>query len=179
MAFVVEDGTGLADSNSYLTVEELDAYWADVGVQLTIEGASAPELLAAKQAACVASTRYVELRWADRFRGYRANCLDQSLAWPRLCAYDNEGHLLEGVPRLLKFGVAEYARRVFDGNALTPVPTGQDATGLVITSTKRKAGPLEVVTAYMPSRPESWVPLPAGDHYLRQLVYDFGGAARA
>ena len=54
MAFVTEDGTGLAEANSYVSVAEADAYHADRGNAAWIGEDSA------KQSALIKATDYLE-----------------------------------------------------------------------------------------------------------------------
>lgn len=100
MAFIVEDGTGVAGANAYMTVAELDAYWADRGV--TLDGD--------KEAAIIVATQYVDgsFRWKGAIV-----FADQSLDWPRVGVVDDEGRAVDSmsIPDRLKFAVAEYAQR--------------------------------------------------------------------
>ena len=84
MPFTVEDGTGVALANSYLTVAEADAYHDDRG-HTTWTGTDA-----VKQAALIAATDYIETnyRWGT---GYKASD-DQGLSWPRSSAIDRHGY---------------------------------------------------------------------------------------
>ncbi|AEP08893.1 DnaT-like ssDNA-binding protein [Micavibrio aeruginosavorus] len=76
MAFVVEDGTGLPDANSYASVAEADAYHTDRG------NAAWTGSNSVKQAALVRATDYVEQAYAGRWKGC-ALTEEQALSFPR------------------------------------------------------------------------------------------------
>ena len=119
MAFTVEDGTGLDNSNAYLTVQEWTDHHVDRGVAAASDGTWSPDNI---QAGIVQATDYVEKRFGKRFRGWKRS-RSQSLEWPRLDAYDDDDHTLEPVPTLLKRGVAEYALLALQlERNLAPVP---------------------------------------------------------
>lgn len=101
MAFVVEDGTGLSNSNAYVSVAEADAYFLEstnrwIGTDLS------------KQKALVRATRAIDLLGAGKFRGVKL-LSTQALAWPRDEAYDGDGFKLTGIPNYLKYAVFEAA----------------------------------------------------------------------
>lgn len=77
MAFVVEDGSGKADANSYSSVADADAYFS-------LRGNSAWAALntAAKEAALVLATDYIEATYRSAWLGYRISAT-QALSWPR------------------------------------------------------------------------------------------------
>lgn len=83
MAFVVEDGTGLANANSGASVAEADEYFTDRGIT---DWTGTNDV---KQAALIRATDYIEMRWAGRWR-YTMEFPDtpQALAFPRL---DDDG----------------------------------------------------------------------------------------
>jgi len=105
MAFTVEDGTGVADANAYITVAFADDHHSDRG------NAVWTGLDSVKQVAIVKATDYVDKRFGPKFRGFKES-KSQGLEWPRLSAFDNDDYLFNGlddVPRQLKKAVAEYA----------------------------------------------------------------------
>ena len=75
---VVEDGTGVANANSYASVEQLQQYAADHGYTLPIIDNDVVVLL-------YKAMQYIELR-ENVFIGYRASPV-QALSWPRKLAY--------------------------------------------------------------------------------------------
>lgn len=78
MAFVVEDGTGIASATSYISEDVLEAYADDRGVALT----SSDNV----EAALIRATSYID-GYRARFPGQRAFGRAQGLEWPRIGAY--------------------------------------------------------------------------------------------
>lgn len=103
MATIVqEDGTGKANSNSYLTEAELTTYATDRG--LTLTGTAAVLL--------IQSMDYVELQ---PFRGYKASDA-QALQWPRMNAYKDGYYIAsDTIPEILKAAQAEVALTIDAG----------------------------------------------------------------
>lgn len=130
MAFVVEDGTGLANATAYVAVADLDAYWTEQGVDLS--SYTDPQ----KQGAIRNATVWVD---SFRFRGVIKD-LDQALLWPRQSVYDDEArHYAENaVPQRVKDAVCEVARHQLEA---------EDDEKLRATRADRvrreKAGPVE------------------------------------
>lgn len=170
MAFTVEDGTGVADANAYITVAFADGYFSDRGVTAWTG------IDAVKQAAIIKATDYIETRWGDRFLG-SPEFLDprQPLSFPRLYLYDKAGQAVEGIPDNLQKATAEYALRALSGE-LMPDPT-TDATGAMVIGNRQKVGPIETEVTYAASMGVGALkPYPAADRLLSQYV---GAGARA
>lgn len=157
MAFVLEDGTGISNANSYANEAELDAYLDDRGV--TKPAGNIDALL-------VRATDYIEMRWGAKFAGTKL-VSTQRLSFPR-------GDLDEypGVPECLKNATIEYAVRAASGS-LAPDPVF-DTTGRRATKTKRKVGPIETETQYAENGAGAIAPLfrpyPLADSLLRPLL---------
>jgi hypothetical protein len=161
MAFVVEDGTGLANANAYCTPTEMRAYWTDRGVTF----AQADSLL---QVAIILGTDYIENRHKLNFKGL-PQFDGQRLAFPRLCIYDHTGKAYVGVPEPLKFATAEYAKRALSTTPLVPDPT----LGLPVI--REKVGPIE--TEFLPGATPIYQPYPTADSLLKDLLYAAGSYA--
>lgn len=83
----VEDGTGLADADAFVSVADCDAYHdARATTAWTDEPSSPPE---AKEAAIRRATAWLSNSFA--WKGTRLNGRDQALAWPREDVEDAEG----------------------------------------------------------------------------------------
>jgi hypothetical protein len=142
MAFTPEDGTGLVNSNAYITLEYADSYHEDRG------HASWGELDDdVKQACIVRATDYIDKRFAKKFLGTRQDNR-QGLEWPRFSAVDDDGWLLEDVPVNIQKATAEYALRAavyseLAPDPLLPVPT-QDFTGDTLPEISTTGGPGDV-----------------------------------
>lgn len=119
MAFKAEDGTGLADSNSYVSVTDADAYFADRN-----NAAWAAALTANKQYALIRATQAVDEYGGTNFLGYKSSST-QALEWPRTDAEDAYGYTLTGVPKAVKTATCEAASlELGTAGILTPVITG-------------------------------------------------------
>jgi hypothetical protein len=98
----VENGTGLANADSYVSVEEADAYHASRGNVLW-----ADILPAQKEVLLRRATDYITYIFGRSFIGVRA-VSGQSLAWPRISINDINLYSL-GVPREIREATAELA----------------------------------------------------------------------
>lgn len=76
MALIVEDGTGKADAESYISVADADTYHTARG-NTAWTGATA-----VKEAALRRATDYLEDVYAARWKGERGDAA-QALSWPR------------------------------------------------------------------------------------------------
>lgn len=183
MAFTVEDGTGLDNANSYVTLAYVNEYHADRGNDLWA-GTDVK-----KQQAIIRATDYVEKRFSTMFKGVKQS-RSQALSWPRFNAVDNSGHLFseeDNIPRKLKMAIAEYALRALKQGELSPdpglpvagqsndssiTPPAQNLQGRVV-SVNKKLGPISTSTNYQPlaDYDESWMlpAYPAADMMLREL----------
>jgi len=132
MSLIVETGAGLTNAESYISVADTDAYWADVGNALW-DALTETE----KEQALRRATRFMawiyRVKWAGR-RTAQAQALD----WPRynvlvedLPVPSNE------VPLTVRQACAELAIRAAAGPLLEDVDTGSSQIK------KDKTGPLE------------------------------------
>jgi hypothetical protein len=101
--FIVEDGTGLDNSTSYVSIAEADDYAAFIGDMdwLVLS-------LVYKEYALMITTTFVDnlLSW----NGVLLN-QTQALNFPRKNLYDNQGRLIEGVPKAIKNAVLQLAMK--------------------------------------------------------------------
>ncbi|MBL8967951.1 MAG: hypothetical protein JNG85_13165 [Spirochaetaceae bacterium] len=98
---IVEDGTGLATAQSYVSVADCTTYHAARGNAAW--AAAATDSL--REQALVRATQALD---GKRFRGVRASAA-QALEWPRFDAFDDSLYALEGVPAKLKAATCEAA----------------------------------------------------------------------
>lgn len=107
MAIVVEDGTGVAGANSYVTAAEFDAWLAERGIN---------ENLHTIEEHVHKAMDYLE---AQNFIGVKAN-KDQSLQWPRHSAWiDNYPIDATEIPKQLKLAQFEIMLADHNGDGLT------------------------------------------------------------
>jgi hypothetical protein len=76
MALIVEDGTGLANSEAYISIADATAYLAARG------SGDAWDLIDDKEAALRKGADYMTQMYRPRWRGYRASSA-QAMDWPR------------------------------------------------------------------------------------------------
>lgn len=158
MAFVVEDGTGVSDANSYTDVAFADEYFNDRGIA-EWDGSNEE-----KQAALILATDYVELRFGRRWIGEMANPL-QGLSWPRVA----EGIPEDEVPVKLQRAVCEYAKRALTAQ-LAPDPE-VSAAGASVVTVREKVGPLEEQFQVLGhGSVKLFRPYPTADSLLQGLV---------
>jgi hypothetical protein len=92
--FVVEDGTGLDNATSYVTVAEADNYaeWSrnDEWLELSVED---------KEYSLIVATQFLDnmLSWQSQLLN-----VEQSLNWPRAEFKDRNGRTVTGVPDVIK-----------------------------------------------------------------------------
>lgn len=166
MAFIVEDGTGVADANSLCAVDFADSYFTDRG-NAAWTGADA-----AKQGALVRATDYVEQFFSARFKGNKAED-DQSLSWPRIYAGADDT-----VPVGVRKAIAEYALRALTAT-LAPDPT-TDASGRIIAAKTEKVGPIEESTTFIEGSSVQLIKnYPAADALLKPWLRSSNGLVRA
>lgn len=116
---IVEDGTGLSDANSYVSVEFADDYFSARGV-------SEWSAFENKEQILVKATDFIDsiFQWYGKkeFEG-------QALRFPRTELYDYEGLAVKGVPNCLKQAVCDAALLALNGNDLFLT---KDANGNVV-----------------------------------------------
>ena len=167
MAFVPEDGTGLAEANSYCAVAFADSYFADRGNALWAAATTGN-----KEVALIKATDYIEGRFGDRFVGDKATT-EQALQWPRI----NSDFASDVIPTNLKKATAEYAVRAL--SAVLAPDLAVDASGVITHATRKKVGPIETefakVTTGLGSSVMLFKPYPAADMLLKGLVVNVSG----
>ena len=104
MALVTEDGTGLADAESFASVATADTYFGDRGV-----AAWASLDVAAQEAALRLGTDYMEAQYGLLWAGERKTTT-QALSWPRVG--------WTGVPEAVQRACCELAIRASAGPLL-------------------------------------------------------------
>lgn len=131
MAVIVEDGTGLANANSFTTVAAANAYFSARGNAAW----DALDDVDDKAPALIRATDFMEQMFRDRWAGYRQT-LAQSLSWPRyevpIKDFGNgygfgRGYSFYGayypvnvVPALVANACAELALKIASGTELAP-----------------------------------------------------------
>jgi hypothetical protein len=176
MAFIVEDGTGIANATAYVDVAFVDSYHTD-RLNTAWTGLSDTAL---KQAAIIKATDYIDYRWD--FIGDRKKAFElQSLKWPRIGAWvrvDEKELLSNQVPLVVQYACAEYALLAVTLAPTVGVDLGElapaltvDETGGKIIAKREKVGPVEEETKFSGSFGLITLrPYPAADQWLRDVV---------
>ena len=117
---IVEDGTGLAGANAYVSIEFADKYFS-----ARKNEAWAGLDSAAKEAVIIKATDYLEAVYWGKWQGEKLKA-DQALAFPRRPF---------GMPAKFKFAVCELAIKANSGELLSDIER---------LTTKEKVGSIEV-----------------------------------
>ena len=117
MALTVEDGTGLAAAESYVSVADADTYHTAYGDPSAWSGATT----AAKETALREGARFLDVMFQSKWVGQRSN-EGQGLAWPRLDVTNYDGYELAStaIPVKLKDANAIIALAAVDGTDIYP-----------------------------------------------------------
>ncbi len=170
MAFIVEDGTGVANANTYMTDVEFKAYHADRGVSITASGGDI-------QKALVRAADYITQRFGGRFKGSEEFAA-QTMPFPRTELHDRRGDEVIGIPDKLKWAQAEYGQVALSAD-LWLEPT-VDATGSRISRVKEKVGPIESDITYSEGTGVSTIKkLPRADGWIEEYLKTRGTVVRA
>lgn len=147
MTLIVEDGSGLTNAESYLSVAEADAY-NDLFCNGTWTSATTDQ----KEVALREATRYVDARFHGRWKGRRSHQL-QALDWPRFNVVDADSFWIESdsIPKKLKDAVAQFALIAVAGEDLLP---DLDKPGN-IKKERLKAGSVEREIEYVGGRSQT------------------------
>lgn len=122
MALIVEDGTGIANAESYVSLEDADVYHSRRG---NTAWTTAPE--SAREAALLQATAYIDAAYT--FAG-GARTMTQALRWPRTW--------FVGLPPNLRVATMELALRALAG-PLLPDVSARTTTGQLI---EQQVGPI-------------------------------------
>lgn len=116
MSLIVEDGTGLATAQSYISVADASTYHTAHGNSAW--AAAATDAL--REAALVRATAAID--GLKAWKGYRSN-QTQALAWPRIGVVDTDGYEFDydDIPQKLKDALCEGALlELATAGSLTP-----------------------------------------------------------
>lgn len=176
---VVEDGTGLLNSNTYVTRAAATEYHR-LRDNVLWETASEND----QCAALIRATQYIDTRWV--FQGVELT-EGQALVFPRDEIYDAEGvDVGETVPIEIQHATFEYALVVLgDGTSTVDLsPTPSQSLEPSVTLQRDKVGDLETETRYQAgSGPRVTQAYPTADRIIKRSGYTTsaggsGGAIR-
>ena len=130
MAFIAEDGTGLIDSTSYVTVAYADDYFTYINYQSSwFEKATID-----RERSLMNGTQFLDAQYT--FIGTKS-AQTQNLEWPRTDAIDNNGFEITNIPKNLKQATCEAAFKTFAASLYTD-------TGVKGAVTKEKVDVIEI-----------------------------------
>jgi len=138
-SFVVEDGSGLATANSYLSLADAKIYYENYKADWVATWDALGS--AAQEEALRIGTQYMDNRYGGCWRG-TALVSTQALDWPRTGAYTDDDYAIpsDAVPAKLEYATAEMAyRQVIETDGIMPDITNPGG----IKRKKVKVGPLE------------------------------------
>ncbi len=140
--FVVEDGTGKTDANSYITETAADQYVENHSGDADWAGGSQAD----KEKALRLATQYIDNEYRGQFVGARANS-DQARAWPRAGGLEDNERIIESdeMPQVLLDATVEMALVSFGGTDLMPADTEFGT----IKKERNEVGPVEQEIEYM------------------------------
>ncbi len=166
MAFVVEDGTGLSNSNGYISDTFFTEYHTDRGRDLNDPDTAAAWTVAQINAATVVASDFIDSKFF--FVGLRL-LATQSMEWPRTNAFYNDGRIASGVPVEIEECVAELALKQLSGE-IAPDPEYSD-TNTPVTQLRQKVGPIEEETHFGDGgNPISFRAYPFAEEKMKELV---------
>jgi hypothetical protein len=165
MALVVEDGTGLADAESYASVAAADAYATARG--LTWTGTETEKEQALRRA-----TSWLDARYRGKWPGDKRRQRFQALEWPRTGAHDMADDPIDyqSVPVEVVNATIEAAAR----EAATPGGLSPDVTGEKVLTRLGELGWTLTGTGPEAKRPV----LTVIDDILSRLIYTGRGVTR-
>jgi hypothetical protein len=131
VALIVEDGTGIEDAESYLSVTEANSYHAAHG------NSAWTGVDTVKEAALRKATTYLDGVYGSRWPGVKRT-LEQALLWPRSYGYDREDYALadDAVPAPVQQATAELALRALSEELIADLERGGRISRV-------KVGPIE------------------------------------
>lgn len=143
MALEVEDGSGKANAEAYLSVAGLDAYLASHGYTTAATEAQ-------KEVALRKATEYLDGKFGERWTGYRRS-RTQALDWPRLNGRDDDGWPIasDEIPKELMDATAEAAYRALSAELEPDLAAGQAS----IASESKRLGPIGKSVTYVSGGP--------------------------
>ena len=94
VTLILEDGSGLTNSNSYIDPDYCDTHFTQKGTN-PADWHPTPDpdtggVLELKKAACIAASQFVDFMFRPKFKGGKVTKM-QAMAWPRVGARIDEG----------------------------------------------------------------------------------------
>lgn len=175
MALIVEDGTGLATAESYVSESDADTYVSKyLRAANTNRVAWEAATSANKEIALRQATAWLDITYREIWKGRRVR-EEQALAWPRYSVVDEDGFAIDSdvVPQVLKDACAEMATRGVGEDLFADVsaPSGS------VVKERNKVGPLETEVEYAGSSSQQKAYVKASE-MLRGLLESWGSRSK-
>lgn len=165
MAFIVEDGTGLSNANSNVTIEYADVYFSERNVT-----AWSDLFTAVKQSSLIKATDYIEMRWSTRFKDNKLFPDIQALSFPRTGTV--------AIPVNLLKATCEYALRAASGELTSDISATVNPVNTRVLKRIEGAITTETETSY-PTNYQGkpiYPKIPAADGLIQSLLRTSQGA---
>lgn len=171
---VVEDGTGLATANTYISLADASTYHALRGNEVWADASESDQVIA-----LVRATDYVETRWTFTGAPFTTT---QALSFPMAATYlNNRGaDVSESVPAEIAEATAEYALSVLGtGEAIVDLSPAVDQTEPnSVTYKREKVGTLEEETRFDTARGiKITLSYPTADKIIKSSGFLAGGGS--
>lgn len=165
ITLIVEDGTKPINANTYVSLEDADAYHTSLGNADWPIGTAEEE----KKQALILATQSVDLLYGARYITTIHPDSQQVLLWPRLWFIDGNARVVKEntIPKCLKDAVCEIALKQMLGDDLMPL---QSVVSMA-KSNKVKVGDIETQVEYWkPAEGESYDGFRKIDVLLRPIL---------
>lgn len=168
MALIVEDGSGLSNAESFISVADANTYFTNRGITAWT-GSDA-----VKEQALRKATDYMQGRYGRRWKGTR-KFDSQALAWPRVGVLDADDYSVSDtiVPTPVKYACAELAVR-----SLTTSLLPDDTAPGIKSESVSIPGPISKSVSYTGSKSKTPY-FPVVDDLVRQYMISNDYAERA
>eukprot|EP00918_Siedleckia_nematoides_P055304 GHVU01120635.1.p1 GENE.GHVU01120635.1~~GHVU01120635.1.p1 ORF type:complete len:181 (+),score=17.19 GHVU01120635.1:183-725(+) len=152
IAFTVEDGTGVTDATSYISIADADTYTTTYLATTTDWVAASDD---EKALALNVASRYLDRKYGQRYKGTERKLSTQGLLWPRYGALTQDGYDLglDEVPTMLEQATVEVASYQISNGTVYP-ETGE--TGQ-LSAKKIKLDVLEISEEFLGGNAKSEV----------------------
>lgn len=171
MAFTLEDGTGVEGANALVSIDFVDAYFADRGGNALWDDLTPEDL---KEEAIVRATDYVEKVNEGRWKGTKNTSTQGLNSSPRYGIYIEQFLLpSDEVPLGLKQAIAEYAARTT--GVSIPLLSDPDVPVGSVRRTYEKIGPMAETIEYTDVGNSVLTAYPDADFLLSPFLVSPGG----
>lgn len=168
MAFVLEDGTGLSNSNGYLSAADFVTYHTDRGNSIIDPDTEVQYTDEKIQQAIIVVSDLIDIKFT--FKGVRL-LTSQNMEFPRVSAFYDDGRTILGVPIEVEECIAELAIRQLS-SPIAPDPEW-DSSGRYVIKKKDQVEDLIEEREYSNAGvPSDFRAYPFAEKRLKELIVD-------